>query len=181
MNHSERVRECLELKKTNQKRCSKCKLIKNLASFYWNEKQGYRRSRCQDCGILKKRRFIGENKKLVKLGCKRCSECETIKPLEEFNGIKKKSYCKPCDSILHKRRTYKLEPLDIQKMFENQNGQCKICKIQLTKNNQAIDHCHKTKIVRGLLCFKCNSALGLLNDDIEIIQSLLEYLIQNAG
>ncbi len=40
----------------------------------------------------------------------------------------------------------------------------------------AIDHCHKTGKVRGLLCQACNTALGLLEDDIERIQMLLAYL-----
>jgi Recombination endonuclease VII len=39
-----------------------------------------------------------------------------------------------------------------------------------------IDHCHLKKKVRGLLCFNCNTALGLLEDSPRRIKNLLKYL-----
>ena len=42
--------------------------------------------------------------------------------------------------------------------------------------NLHIDHCHTTGVVRGILCSKCNIALGLLKDKGKNIQGLLEYL-----
>ncbi len=41
-----------------------------------------------------------------------------------------------------------------------------------------IDHCHKTRKFRGLICQKCNSALGLLKDDPQIVASALQYLLR---
>jgi len=40
----------------------------------------------------------------------------------------------------------------------------------------AYDHCHKTGKFRGWLCMKCNTALGLVNDDIELLQKMIKYL-----
>lgn len=40
----------------------------------------------------------------------------------------------------------------------------------------SLDHCHKTKKFRGFLCNSCNSALGLLKDDAEIVLKLLKYI-----
>ena len=40
----------------------------------------------------------------------------------------------------------------------------------------AVDHCHETGDVRGLLCAACNTALGLLKDDPDRIVKLLDYL-----
>lgn len=40
----------------------------------------------------------------------------------------------------------------------------------------AIDHCHSTGAVRGLLCNECNTALGMLHDDEGRIRALLDYL-----
>lgn len=40
----------------------------------------------------------------------------------------------------------------------------------------AVDHCHVTGRVRGLLCGNCNRALGLLHENPERVRSLLRYL-----
>lgn len=42
-----------------------------------------------------------------------------------------------------------------------------------------VDHCHDTGRVRGLLCSKCNSALGLLDDDAAKVQGLLRFISQH--
>ena len=39
-----------------------------------------------------------------------------------------------------------------------------------------IDHCHKTGLVRGLLCGHCNNLLGRCNDDVEILKNAVRYL-----
>jgi len=46
---------------------------------------------------------------------------------------------------------------------------------------RAIDHCHSTKKVRGLLCNKCNQAIGLFGENEEKLNSAINYLrAQNA-
>lgn len=39
-----------------------------------------------------------------------------------------------------------------------------------------VDHCHETDAVRGLLCSKCNFAIGLLDDNPEYATKAAEYL-----
>lgn len=69
-----------------------------------------------------------------------------------------------------------------------QNHVCAICKNpetitngvkSLNKKRLAIDHCHKTMKIRGLLCHKCNVSLGALNDSIETLQFAIDYLKTN--
>ena len=65
-----------------------------------------------------------------------------------------------------------------KKMYDNQSGKCKICDIpseQLTTPLN-VDHCHTTQIVRGLLCGRCNSALGKLKENKKTIENLINYL-----
>lgn len=40
----------------------------------------------------------------------------------------------------------------------------------------SIDHCHKTGKVRGLLCKTCNTGIGHLKDDPNILRSAINYL-----
>jgi len=40
----------------------------------------------------------------------------------------------------------------------------------------AYDHCHATGKFRGWLCMKCNTALGLVKDDVELLQRMIDYL-----
>ena len=55
--------------------------------------------------------------------------------------------------------------------MEAQQGKCAICKIPQSSLKYALclDHCHKTKQIRGLLCDKCNMGLGYFNDDVNIL------------
>lgn len=60
-------------------------------------------------------------------------------------------------------------------MSANQNNSCAICK-QKSEINLSVDHCHKTGIIRGLLCRNCNLALGYLKDDRNRIKEAMKYL-----
>ena len=65
-------------------------------------------------------------------------------------------------------------------LFDLQDGKCGICKTPSGSNNRgdklAVDHCHETKHIRGLLCHRCNTALGLLKDDEDRLRAAIEYL-----
>lgn len=83
------------------------------------------------------------------------------------------------DTILRKelRRHYGLTLEDYREMLKNQNNACKICQAPpKEKRRLCVDHCHKTGKVRGLLCDKCNKAIGLLNDDIKLFENVIEHL-----
>lgn len=65
------------------------------------------------------------------------------------------------------------------KMIEEQAGLCLICKQPLTLEGwggPAVDHCHDTGVVRGILHRSCNAAIGLLRDDSKLLRFAAEYL-----
>ena len=65
-------------------------------------------------------------------------------------------------------------------LFVSQNNVCKICKHPERSKRYVylcVDHCHKTGRIRGLLCNRCNRAIGLLDDDYKRIKGILNYLI----
>ena len=75
---------------------------------------------------------------------------------------------------------YGLSHEDWLKMWEEQDERCSICEEPFTSLSDAcVDHNHKTDEIRGLLCKKCNSAIGLLNDDPELMLKAIKYLAKN--
>lgn len=146
--------------------------------------------------------MVLEKKKLMK----KCKKCKEIKDLDQFykrsdTKDKLQSWCKKCDNSnrLHRRRhSPELRQIDnMQRMnrllfqkygitrdqyndlFNKQNGKCAICGREQKELNSAlaVDHCHKTGKVRGLLCGNCNASLGLLFESLQTIENLKQYVI----
>jgi hypothetical protein len=80
-------------------------------------------------------------------------------------------------------RRFKITGDDYSKLLTAQGGGCAICKCAETHTYKsgklkelAVDHCHDTGTVRGLLCANCNRALGYFQDDLERITRAIDYL-----
>lgn len=61
-------------------------------------------------------------------------------------------------------------------LLNKQGGVCAICAIPISGKNAHTDHCHSTKEVRGILCRKCNLALGHVRDSTEVLRAMIKYL-----
>lgn len=63
----------------------------------------------------------------------------------------------------------------------SQGGGCAICKRPETRKGKdlAVDHCHDTGVVRGLLCNGCNRGLGLLGDTVGKVTEAVKYLAKH--
>ena len=78
---------------------------------------------------------------------------------------------------------YGITKTEYLSLIEAQNNKCAICK-QPEENrgrggkikNLAVDHCHETGKVRGLLCLNCNTALGSIKENKETLIQMIEYL-----
>lgn len=67
-------------------------------------------------------------------------------------------------------------------MFSEQDGKCKICgrdDSSLTRG-LAVDHCHSSQAVRGLLCARCNLSIGQFEDNPELLRRAARY-VETAG
>jgi hypothetical protein len=78
----------------------------------------------------------------------------------------------------HVKRKYGMTIDQYNEMFEAQNGLCAICsyKFGQKQGDCYVDHCHATKIVRGLLCQQCNSAIGHAKDDPSVLLKAARYV-----
>lgn len=72
------------------------------------------------------------------------------------------------------KRMYGITRAEVLAMFNKQRGRCAICGRKFKKLN--VDHCHKTKKVRGLLCLRCNCGIGLFFDCVKNLSSAIKYL-----
>jgi len=61
-------------------------------------------------------------------------------------------------------------------LYEQTDGKCAICDVRPDTRALHVDHNHTTGNIRGLLCHHCNTAIGLLKEDPNIISKVLEYL-----
>lgn len=79
------------------------------------------------------------------------------------------------------RRGITVEEFDV--LIYKQHFRCAICDEKLSKDNRQVhvDHNHKTGQVRGILCRRCNLAIGSFNDDIAILMRAVAYLSKDYG
>lgn len=101
-----------------------------------------------------------------------CKGCSNVKANEWHNANPEKSRYW-CDTGRLRRLGITVE--DREKLRTAQNGRCAICERQ-TKD-LCLDHCHKTGVVRGLLCRYCNHrVLGVVRDDADLLLKAYKYL-----
>lgn len=118
----------------------------------------------------------------------RAANPERIKTLNERHKVTRKAYYSDPEIKLKYRRrmiekSFGIPYSEYEAMYEKQGGKCAIClgEEPCARNDHlAIDHCHESGKVRGLLCSSCNRALGLFKDSIEILESAKRYLF-NQG
>ncbi len=79
------------------------------------------------------------------------------------------------------RNRYGITVETYNNLLEKQNHVCAIC-FQKPKHRKrlAVDHCHGTGKIRGLLCMDCNLALGLMKDSTEMLDNCIKYLKENG-
>lgn len=124
---------------------------------------------------------------------KACSKCKVEKPISEFkknatrkNGVD--SHCLECHRVYGRKswkshalsKFYNISVTDFNLLLEKQAHVCAICGEACPSGRSlAVDHCHKTQNVRGLLCMNCNNGLGRFKDDISRLEAAIVYLRGN--
>lgn len=134
--------------------CSKCGET-NPEKFYSSKK-----SFCKKCRIEQQAKYASEHREERKL-------------YERQRRINKKDYITSQAMF----RQYGITLSEYNNILVKQNGVCAICKNhELAGRRLAVDHDHRTGKVRSLLCTKCNTALGAVNDNPELLYLMIEYL-----
>ena len=119
-----------------------------------------------------------------------CNKCGNNLPDEKFSKrtyasgkVALQNRCKKCQHSMRvsyykpheaARRKFRLTDEDYNTLIEKSKEGCEVCHAPLTK--VCIDHCHTTGKVRGVLCNNCNTALGLVGDNVDTLYKLIQYL-----
>ena len=140
--------------------------------------------------------FFQKNNKGKKGLHSKCKECVNIYSKrhyhEGYKVIKKSKDILNHEQKKHKNRSnmlwtyYRLREDDYRKILDKQKGCCAICEKSLinpkySNNDCHVDHCHKTGIVRGLLCGNCNALIGYAKENINILNNSIKYLKESIN
>jgi len=151
------------------KPCNQCETVKPLSAFKPDKrnKDGCAGT-CRDCYNAGERRAIAAGKR-------------------DYGPARQKWWAENRDKHNRRRRTTHMQQLGVSieeydEMLEKQGGTCAICggeetaELQGKPKRLAVDHDHVTGVVRGLLCARCNRALGGFRDDPGLLRAAIDYL-----
>lgn len=147
----------------NLRICINCKQEKPLSDFPLDKKcREGRRGQCKPC--LTKRKRESERRRGYRYA---------RKPNIATRKTRDTDY----------RRKYGITHDDYDKMLSEQNNQCALCPNpphRCVSGRLVVDHCHTSRVVRGLLCSECNRILARFGDNVAGISKVLAYISKGA-
>lgn len=183
------------------KQCTKCQNYKETSDFHkFSKAQDGLKPWCKVC--VREYDLVEDDPKRImprKIQGEKihCRKCERYLDKTDFPKLRKNgkyltyTYCLECDNLighLGNLKNYGLTRDDYVNMEKSQNGVCKICgEPEKHRKRLSVDHDHACcsgskscgKCIRGLLCSNCNRVLGQVNDNVETLQTMIEYLNGN--
>ena len=164
---------------TTCKRCPDCGKTKAASEFSVARRQasglyGY----CKPCAAVRFRKYQDTHPEYV------------ARRYEKY----KKWMLTPRGKVLRKAsarkknlmKNYGITPQQYEAMLAEQHGRCAICR-EVEEHTRrgvvvelAVDHEHETGKVRGLLCQRCNRAIGLMKENVAALATAIEYLNRHA-
>jgi hypothetical protein len=158
--------------------CKVCGATKPATEFYANAtgKDGLRRD-CKACNLAARAAKYAENPQPY---IDRVKKWQQENP-ERLNAYRREYRQRPerkfADREGYLKRKYGITIADYDRMFDEQGRVCAICgKPRPEERTLHVDHEHTTGVIRGLLCFRCNNALGDFDEEYELFQKAADYL-----
>lgn len=187
------------------KTCSCCGMTKLLADFYFwkgrpvarcksctrEKSKKYREHNQEHIAEQKKASSVRNKDKIAKYQkAWRLANVEKLRKwnreYHQRNPPKKRTpeqnrrYYRAYHRNVYLQKKFGITESDYEVMVATQGGKCAICGTTEPRGNGHkkfhVDHCHRTGLVRGLLCSRCNLGLGAFLDDVSVLQRAIEYL-----
>jgi hypothetical protein len=158
---------------TDIRTCKDCGATKPLGDFAIHRRvdgEPLRRPSCKKCYAAYMRDYFARNPE------QKAKDRARTKRYHELHPTLKKE--------TKLRLSYGMTLEEYDAMLAAQNGVCAICNCEDTnidkrtgKNRAlAVDHCHETGAIRGLLCGDCNRAIGMAKESTAILSRMISYL-----
>jgi hypothetical protein len=147
---------------TDAKTCPRCSVNKPASDFHRSQQTSDGlNSYCKPCTAEYGREYAPRRRSLRRSGDRRAA----LRAAERKYRLDRK---------------YGLTLDEYHEMLSAQGSTCAICEADEPggRGSWHVDHCHSGGHVRGILCFRCNFALGLLRDDPSIFSRAAEYLLK---
>lgn len=157
--------------------CSNCGV--SLTDENWTDSnQKYKRYMCKACFTARQRAYDDKTISIVGKESFLAHKRQSMKKLEASWDAQRKESKRRIRYGGQLKRKLGIEIEVYDNLFELQKGKCAICGNTEPKGRGTfhVDHCHKTKTVRGLLCASYNMVLGMMQDSIPILQMAIDYL-----
>jgi len=145
------------------KQCPKCKNILSEDKFNKSNRRDGLQTYCRSChNSIQREKYNNDPMAKVK---------------RQLRAGRRKSLKPEAQRRSELKRLYGITLEQYVEMFVKQNEVCAVCKNScITKKSLSVDHDHETGKVRGLLCNRCNRALGMFMDDENILLSAAAYV-----
>lgn len=171
-----------ELEVTELRLCRGCEESLPLNRFAFVKRYARLSYRCKACETKKRDEWRRSNPDRQR----EISRRSYLKNLEHNRSRAKKWRADNAERCLdwHFKATFDISVEEFRLLERKQGGLCAVCRCVETVVDKRtgkprrlhVDHCHKTGVVRGLLCTRCNMAAGYVRDDPETARRLATYL-----
>lgn len=172
--------------------CRDCGQDKPLSEFYASPgRRDGRASYCKPCHNARNRAWAQANPEKVRESVAAAGRRYRGKPARATRGpvhgppvptgqgrwvTRGQLHGPPAPKQDGKLSRFGLSQEDYRRILDAQGGVCALCGGTDPDRRLAVDHCHETGRLRGLLCFACNTGLGKLGDTVAALERAIEYL-----
>ncbi|MEA2973996.1 MAG: hypothetical protein QOG82_2454 [Actinomycetota bacterium] len=158
--------------------CKKCGQEKPLEDFYRSSgmRDGHRND-CKACNLAEKHDRYLADPAAVKARVKRWQQ-ENPERLNAYRRMRcEEPAVKRAERAGHLKRKYGITIEHYDELLARQGGGCAICGREPRPDiSLHLDHDHESGQLRGILCFRCNNALGDFDDDLGLLRAAIRYL-----
>ncbi len=117
-------------------------------------------------------------------GKRRCGRCDEMRLVDDYRAVPdaidgRYAYCDDCEAAIHAAKRLGDMALwrEIREIYRHQGHACAICREPEPRGVRlSVDHDHATGQMRGLLCSKCNTGLGLFRDRADLLTAARAYV-----
>lgn len=161
-----------------EKTCKHCGEHKPLEAFYADSgARDGRRPECKACTPARRKRWYEANREREIRRVREWQQANSERHLESQRRRRQDPEVKRRARAGHLRRKFGITSEQYDEMLAAQGGACALCGRPPTEGiSLHVDHDHATRALRGLLCFRCNNALGDLGDDPDLLRAAATYL-----